>query len=569
MDSVTIKSCRICLDTKFSESVSFDDSGEWAAMYEFCFDLSLSIEDVPRKLCGVCAKKMEEFYKFKLQTHKSDKLWKTIVNIKPIEKGIDKKPSLKPDGLAKSRLKRDQYSEKSIDKKPSLKLEQNSEISLDEYPSLENIKQEYDDVEYLDCSDVEVENVDKISLSEPLEKEEKPDCGDEDNHVIADDECAEDSDEVNDKKHASQKIYTCERCKIEYKKLKCYKKHLKKNNCKFNENPVPKLKSEKPTEYYCGLCDMRSPDAEVIKTHFAKHSEENDLSCKLCDFLGKDFADMVTHRYSHYPYRNKTFLCHICGKRTHVLLILQFHYRTLHLKKKKGGICTVCSREFQGYKHWRNHERWHKEPQFICDICGRKFLFKNSIIEHMKYHYAINPYVCDICGKGFKRNSSLTLHLRSTHDNEKVNCSHCGKDFKNQFCLDTHLKIVAREKRYQCEICSKCYEWPNKLQKHMIWHLKDRPHVCNLCGATYKVKSQLTIHMRKHTGLMPFKCLLCNKGFTSSNQLKVHASVHTGVRRYKCTYCERSFHNKKDVILHCDKAHHVTDFKLSVPKKET
>lgn len=43
MDSVTIKSCRICLDTKFSESVSFDDSGEWAAMYEFCFDLSVSI----------------------------------------------------------------------------------------------------------------------------------------------------------------------------------------------------------------------------------------------------------------------------------------------------------------------------------------------------------------------------------------------------------------------------------------------------------------------------------------------------------------------------------------------
>lgn len=129
---------------------------------------------------------------------------------------------MKPDGFSeksinkKSRLKRDQYSEKSIDKKPSLKLEQNSEISLDEYPSLENIKQEYDDVEYLDCSDVEVENVDKISLSEPLEKEEKPDCGDEDNHVIADDVCAEDSDEVNDKKHASQKIYTCERCKIEY-----------------------------------------------------------------------------------------------------------------------------------------------------------------------------------------------------------------------------------------------------------------------------------------------------------------------------------------------------------------
>lgn len=35
-----------------------------------------------------------------------------------------------------------------------------------------------------------------------------------------------------------------------------------------------------------------------IAIHMDEHWTNNDLQCRLCNYCGRDFADMITHRYN-------------------------------------------------------------------------------------------------------------------------------------------------------------------------------------------------------------------------------------------------------------------------------
>lgn len=41
-ENTTIIACRICLDTKYTDGISFDDEGDWLNMYEYCFGVTVS-----------------------------------------------------------------------------------------------------------------------------------------------------------------------------------------------------------------------------------------------------------------------------------------------------------------------------------------------------------------------------------------------------------------------------------------------------------------------------------------------------------------------------------------------
>ncbi|XP_073948877.1 uncharacterized protein [Choristoneura fumiferana] len=518
--SSIIQACRACLDTKIMNYVQFDNKdGGWNELYQFCFGFSVKSEIGSQLLCSKCADLVKCYAEFKKQCQKSEEFWCSIL-LNDAKYSVNV-TDIKVEGFEPFTAENDAMADLHYTKDNNNIHDQNEEI-------------------------------DKLK--------DENDLSDRDDGLLNQHNFYENKSYINShtkirKKGITSghtKKWSCSKCQKKYKNSKWLKLHSKTCLGRIKKQASIKNKSE---VMYCGLCDFSS-EQDSMKQHLDIHALSNDLSCRSCDFVGKDFASMVSHRYSHQPKDIKPkIFCHLCDKTTRSCSFIEYHYRTVHLNKP-GLNCSMCNKSFKSYKTWRNHNRWHKVDRYICDICGKKFLFRHGIKEHLMNHADFDKYICEICGRGFKRLFNLKSHVSNRHKTyESVKCSHCNKTFKSEFNLQKHLKYEAKEKLFNCPVCPKKFPTEVTMKNHLFWHSDERPFSCEICGNKYKAKSQLKIHMRQHTGIMPFKCQLCEKSFASSNQLKVHRSVHTGIRRYKCDYCIRTFHTRKLLETHCAAQH--------------
>ena len=46
-----------------------------------------------------------------------------------------------------------------------------------------------------------------------------------------------------------------------------------------------------------------------------------------------------------------------------------------------------------------------------CDQCGKVFMRRLHLDDHLRTHNGDRPYVCHVCGRGFKQRGNLRSHL--------------------------------------------------------------------------------------------------------------------------------------------------------------
>ncbi|KAJ2942596.1 hypothetical protein O0L34_g2063 [Tuta absoluta] len=561
-------SCRICLIENNETYVEFELESVWTQLIEFCFGLVITdAASGPKSLCELCSTKLQDYCKFKRLALKSDAFWNSPVATEiqaDITDEVKEKIEIKPEF--------DDYLE-AYDNEDCMESFQNVEY-LDIHYSTEELKikqkEQYFDIN-VEVNTVKEETEGTNEVKHKTKKIKKEDKGiAKTQKGLTKKEFIKKFFEVLEPKKATgAKKFVCQKCGDVLQRVKKLPLHVQEcfqsNFFLLKSSQSIRIEQSKeqyviPSMYVCGLCAFQNADDDVVMKHVqTDHCQPNNLHCKLCDFTGRDIADVVSHRYMHMPqdlkYRGK-YRCPECNKITGNEHCLQFHYRTVHLKKKAGGWCHICNKSFTGYIYYRNHLRLHEEVKYNCDFCGAKFLFRNEIEAHIKEHMNVRNYICDTCGKSFKRNNALSGHIRAYHmDLKPVLCSHCNKQFKNAYSLKLHMKMVKKGNNFICDVCCKGYPNMSLLKKHMFWHTGERPYSCETCGGKYKSKGNLNLHMRKHIGLFPYKCDSCDKQFSTSTQLKVHSSVHTGIRRVKCLVCEKTFHEKRQMLAHCHSKH--------------
>uniref|UniRef100_A0A6P7F0K8 Zinc finger protein OZF-like n=1 Tax=Diabrotica virgifera virgifera TaxID=50390 RepID=A0A6P7F0K8_DIAVI len=254
------------------------------------------------------------------------------------------------------------------------------------------------------------------------------------------------------RRHQSKESY-CEICKHNYA-----------NEYSLSLHNAAKHSSD-PKTFVCVICKSFSTQVtDSLFSHIRTEHVKEELYCSECDnhFFSKTWFE--DHKLFHKIYQEfEPKRCKVCSREFTTYKQLLVHIRGSHsdnslitFKKHK---CTTCNLTLPYKKnldkHMENMHSSEKEKQyFLCTDCGRSFASRGPLTQHMKIHKE-GQYVCSLCNKKFKKNCYLKIHLR-THTGEKpYKCHVCGKAFAQRPPLSVHLRQHTGDRPYSCKKCEK------------------------------------------------------------------------------------------------------------------
>ncbi|XP_066597977.1 zinc finger protein 135-like [Prorops nasuta] len=335
----------------------------------------------------------------------------------------------------------------------------------------------------------------------------------------------------------------------------------------------------------------RSCIMQLEETCFNEENSLNDLKQPIADNL-KEHTSVSVMNSNYNSDLNKInselhYCCNYCSKSFTNKKSLQRHL-LMHGSKKYA--CIVCSMKFfreerlksHKSKHGHNGNKERFEPQpppddktaikliniwmreeldsdnegksFPCNICGKSYDAKKSLLKHQQKIHGIEESNCDNCGKVCKCNNKEMNMDKEKH----YVCSTCNKTFQKEVRYQKHIRMHERAKeqqdtnfkRFLCHICSKTFRQNTGLMFHMRTHTGYKPHVCKYCGRGFTSNSNCINHERTHTGDRPFVCHFCSAAFAKSCTLKAHITTHTGEANYHCKTCGKAFRRLKYLKEH-------------------
>ena len=106
---------------------------------------------------------------------------------------------------------------------------------------------------------------------------------------------------------------------------------------------------------------------------------------------------------------------------------------------KPNYTCKVWGGRFNTWGKYNLHRRKHlgKDGNIMCEHCGRKFISKVALKDHLFQHTGKREFVCSICGNSYSARLSLHRHLDS-HTGKKYHCDVCGMEFTQAGSVRRH-----------------------------------------------------------------------------------------------------------------------------------
>lgn len=133
--------------------------------------------------------------------------------------------------------------------------------------------------------------------------------------------------------------------------------------------------------FACRVCLHKLVDKETYKKHTELHTRAvSKTQCVICEKIFPRLHLLRIHMTTHVS----TLLYS-------KLVNLQFFYQVLHL------FLFI----------------FQKEPELMCDLCGKFFRREKTLADHRKTHLDIRPEKCIYCPKAFKTVNLLTTHMRT------------------------------------------------------------------------------------------------------------------------------------------------------------
>ena len=147
----------------------------------------------------------------------------------------------------------------------------------------------------------------------------------------------------------------------------------------------------------------------------------------------KDDKEVRTHSTS--P-KNPAYGCEFCGRRFYKRTDLHSHIEKIHWAKdtdfspgnKKKRIAITNSKPKHNLEDKSKAKNTNKTDN-VCNICEKKFTYKNGLIRHERIHTGEKPYQCNFCDKKFNDRSHAKRHERIHKGEKPYQCSFCDMKF--------------------------------------------------------------------------------------------------------------------------------------------
>lgn len=176
-----------------------------------------------------------------------------------------------------------------------------------------------------------------------------------------------------------------------------------------------------------------------------------------------------------------------------------------------------------------------------------------SIKEQSKIDTSIKKYGCDICGKIFLTRISIIEHFRTSlcfpespidleHNNPTYNFCNNSKNVISYINLSNLKTNNTKDMTNKCRICQNVIRNAKFIKRHNILHTKGN-NLCNICSVLNSIACGNNHHFKeKYT----WKCKTCGQSFTKLSVLKAHICIFP--KNNKLNVLEKH----KTITLHCD-----------------
>lgn len=107
---------------------------------------------------------------------------------------------------------------------------------------------------------------------------------------------------------------------------------------------------------------------------------------------------------------------------------------------------------------------------WTCDRCGKVYATSSALKGHtdMVHKGMKRPTAtCTICNKTVSSEKYLPIHVKHVHSGVKeLKCDICGRSFARRYTLVTHMRTHTKEKPFKCDFCPYICAQPISLKTH-------------------------------------------------------------------------------------------------------
>ncbi|GBM49823.1 Zinc finger protein 208 [Araneus ventricosus] len=286
---------------------------------------------------------------------------------------------------------------------------------------------------------------------------------------------------------------------------------------------------EQKTVFSCSTCNELCSTRTSLKEYEQVYRGEKSYKCDECNQSFGFHFNFISHK--RVAHDKSPFQCEVCNKACKTKETLEGHSSN---KNKKLLDASNPDSENTFVSNLDNSNQVHKEPfvqgriikkeqqeslqcqtsekirsrvpfpnercKFMCDICNKFCVSKNSLKEHKLVHSGERPHKCEKCLRTFRFYYNFLRH-QLTHEKPSL----------------------------ECKICFKVYAIKDSLKKHFFaHHAHESPDGfnCSLCEKRLSGIDSLWQHYLNHVNRYSFKCKVCNKGFGTRSALKSHTRIH-------------------------------------------
>uniref|UniRef100_A0A1L8DG97 Putative c2h2-type zn-finger protein n=1 Tax=Nyssomyia neivai TaxID=330878 RepID=A0A1L8DG97_9DIPT len=395
------------------------------------------------------------------------------------------------------------------------------------------------------------------------------------------------------KSHEIDKLYDCKTCSMSFSTTKILSIH--------------RATHIREKRFNCELCTESFAYENNLIIHVEKHIEELPFSqelldlhmlpvidlnakpkpgirqelltggvlynCSQCPMKFATFNDRRNHQNREHP---KMMTCEQCGK----VLRSPFGYR-LHMvthTKEKPFKCKQCGEGFSNptllvvhrrVAHGPGDDKAKRYRPHQCETCGKSYVFRYSLTEHINFKHGNVKLICDLCGHSYGTKARLKRHFKKVHLVEKI---------KGPGEEKVRMRKGKALKKPNCPECDFVAPRVKDLRDHRIKNHYNMLH-CTDCNITmdnlYMYKQHLEDHkdgisVLEHPGSgrkgRIFGCLRCDKYYTDRRFLREHINARHNSTIFKCDHCEMSFQTKRALIRHLSHNHGIEE-KEPKPRK--